>query len=327
MKLAAIPLRTLAALSLLLLPGCFGSCFGGGRDPDPPPADDTPDVESDPPFVQAVSIPDWPPPGPGTVVSATVSDDEGLSTVAFDFAEHSSFWVTGTSVTVDVTAEELGEGFGTLHVIAYDQDGGWAHQEVSDFLVDLSPPKGELVKGVVRRAEGVDIQAWVGDAWVLGGAEVTFGGVTSAQAFEEGYPSTLGVEWDTSLITLPTTDFPEGSGKAMLRVWDAAGNESVTEVDLTLDGTPPVAAITFPAPQSTVSGFVSIAVTGSDEGADPVQIDVYVAGTPVATLPGPSGEVTVDVSELAKGAVAIEAIAHDTAGNASEVASIDVVIE
>jgi hypothetical protein len=320
------PLTTLGALALLFLPGCFGSCFGS-RDPTPVVQEPEENVESEPPFVQDVSVPDWPPPSASTVITAHVTDDEGLSRIVFDFAEYNEIDVSGTSATADVTGAELGEGFGTLHVIAYDTDGGWTHQTVTNFLVDLSPPKGALVTGLVRRAEGVDLQAWVGDAWVLGGAELTFGGVTRGVAFEEGYPPTIGVEWDTSLVTLPTIDFPEGSGLAELRVWDAAGHESVTEVQLTLDGTAPLVAITSPAPQSTVSGLVTIEVSGSDEGMDPVQIDVYVAGTPIATLPGPAGKVTVDVSELAKGAATIEAIARDLAGNSSEAASIDVVIE
>jgi hypothetical protein len=321
-KRLSTSLLLLCALALPFLPGC--SCASR---PAPQPDPDEAEVESEPPFVEQVAIPDWPPPGPDTVISATVTDDEGLRSVAFDFENYESFTVYGTKVTVDITGAELGEGYGTLHVIAYDEDGGWTHQEVGGFLVDLSEPKGELVSGVFKRAEGVDLQAWVGDAWALGGAAVTFGGVTVSQQFEAGYPSTLGEAWDSSLITLPTMDFPEGSGKAELIVWDAAGNEASFEVDLTLDGTPPVAGIVSPAPMSTVSGLVPIEVTGIDEGTDPVQIDIYVAGTPVATLPGPSGKVTVDVSELAKGAVTIEAVAHDVAGNTGAVASIDVVIE
>lgn len=327
MKPRNLALALCSVVSLTALPGCFPWWLFEDDDPPPQTTEPWEDETSDPPWVASVSISNWPPPGPDTQIAVTVGDDEALSSVHFSFAEYSVFPVDGTSATAVVTGAELGEGFGTLHVIAYDEDGGWADQSVTGFLVDLSAPKGQLVKSVFRRAEGVDIQVWVGDAWVLGGCELTFGGVTRSHTFDAGYPSTLGVEWDTSLVTLPATDFPEGTGKGELRVWDAAGNESVTEVDLTLDGTPPAVAIGSPAPKSTVSGLVTIEVAGSDEGEGPVEIDVYVAGTPIATLPGPSGKVTVDVAELAKGAATIEAIARDVAGNTSEVASIDVVIE
>jgi hypothetical protein len=228
---------------------------------------------------------------------------------------------------VSVTGGELGEGFGTMHVIVWDEQDAWADRAVTDFLVDLSPPKGELVKSVVRRGESLDIQAWVGDAWVLGGLELTFGGVTRSHTFDEGYPATLGDAWDVSLVTFPSVDFPEQSGTAQLRAWDAAGNQVVTEVELTLDGTPPVAEVTSPAPGSAVSGALTIEAQGSDENGGPVEIDILVAGTPIATLPGPTAKVTVDLSELAKGAVQIEAIARDAAGNTSEAAAVDVVIQ
>lgn len=308
------------ALTAPVLPGCWCS----GNVPDNTPVED-PDIA---PRVDQILIPDWPPTGTLDVVVATVSDDDGgLSEVFFDFKEVVSRDVSGSSATVSVEGQELGEGFGTLYVTAYDVEGGWADREVTDFLVDLSPPQADLVQSVVRRGEGVDLQIWGGDAWVLGGVQLTFGEVTVQRTLEPGYPSTLGVAWDVSLFTLPTTSFPEMSGKAILQVWDAAGNESTTEVDLTLDGTPPVASITSPAPGSSVSGLVTIEVQGSDESAGAVEIDVLVGGTPVATLPGSSGKVTVDVSEMAKGAVQIAAIARDVAGNTSAVAEVPVVIE
>lgn len=325
MKLYHPTLALVALVTLATAPGCL--CFDFGE-ADPPPATAEPTDEiSDPPWIEEVSIPDWPPPGPDTLLAVTARDDEGLSGVQFTFAEQ--VWVTasGTSAEVSVPAIQLGEGYGTMGVVAYDEDDSLAEQLVFDFLVDLSNPKGELVQSVVRRAEGSDILLWVGDAWVLGGATLTFQGASQTYVFEAGYPSTLGVEWDTSVVSLPSVDFPEGAGTAELLVWDAAGNMASVPVPLTLDGTPPVTTITSPPDGSAVSGVVTISVTGADENKDAVQIDVFVAGSPIATLPGPSGEVSVDVSELAKGATTIEAIARDAAGNFSAPASIDITIE
>jgi hypothetical protein len=328
-KLRTFAQHVLSVIALSALPGCFPSCLFDRSDPEPRPQPLPTEDEpiSSPPWIQGVDIPTWPPPGPATEITAWLNDDEGMTDGQFVFASTVPFAVSGTAASVTVTGAQLGEGYGTMAVIVWDEDDSVAQQLVTNLLVDLSPPEGELLQSVFQRAEGADVLLWVGDAWVLGGAELTFNGVTQAYSFEEGYPSTLGEEWDTSLITLPSMAFPEGAGKAVLRVWDAAGNQAFFEVDLTLDGTPPVAGITSPAPDSTVSGLVTIEVTGADEGKDPVQIDVFVAGTPIATLPGPSGEVTVDVSELAKGKVTIEALARDAAGNTSPPASIDVVIE
>lgn len=327
MKLRSLAPALAACVSLAVLPGCIPWWLFEVDDPPPMTVDPEETETFLPPSVDDVSIADWPPVGPSSVITATVSAEEGLDRVTFEFAKTVSRDLAGREATVEVTGEELGEGLGTMHVVVRDLQGGWADREVTGLLVDLSPPKGQLVKSVVRRGESVDIQAWVGDAWVLGGFELTFGGVTRTREFEPGYPSALGEAWDVSLVTFPSVDFPESSGKATLRAWDAAGNQVVTEVDLTLDGTPPVAQISSPAPGSVVSGPVTIEVAGSDETGGAVEIDVFVAGTPVATLPGPTAMVTVDVSELAKGAAQIEAVARDSAGNTSEVAVIDVVIE
>jgi hypothetical protein len=330
--------RALFLLSLApaLLPGC--SCapkadpivLPAPEPPEPEPAPSptpTPQPQTLPPVVQSLSIATWPPVGPETEIVAQLSDDHGLVSVDFDFALHVTQSVIGKNASASVTGAELGEGLGTLAVTVHDVDLLWDEWESLFVLVDLTPPKGELLDPFVKLAPGEVVRVWVADAWVLGGAELTFGGVTQTWEFEPGYPGTLGNEWDTSLVAFPADAFPEGSGKAELRVWDAVGNEVVEEVDLALDGTPPVASILSPTADSVLSGWVDVTVGGSDPGDGPVEIDVSVGGSPLGTLDGPVGTVGFDTSELAKGTVLVEAVARDAAGNESPVASVSVVIQ
>ncbi len=316
----------LCALSFVVLPGCASCCVFD--DDDPATASDTPARQPIAPQVTSVLVPDWPPVGATTVITATASDEDGnLTEITFDFKEVETVKVSGASAAALVKGAWLGEGYGSLFVTAWDGDGGWADREVTNFLVDLTPPEGTLAASLFARGDDQDIDVWIADAWVVAGAELTFGGVSKSVTLEEGYPSTLGTTWDTSIVHFASTDFPEMSGTAKLRVWDAAGNTSTTQLGLTLDGTAPEASIVSPAPGSTLSGLATIEVAGADTSGEVVTIDVLVGGTPIATLSGPSAEVSVDLSEMAKGPTTIEAVAHDAAGNASVVASIDVTIE
>lgn len=322
-------LRALGLLAALLGPGTVsGCCCIDESTADSPAGTNTPARQDHAPEVTDVLIPSWPPVGPGTLISASASDVDGdLEEITFDFRELVHVPAQGSSDEVSVSGVQLGEGYGALYVTAWDLGGGWADQEVTDFLVDLSPPKGALVTRSFARGPGQDIDLWVSDAWVLGGVELSFGGVSRSFTFAEGYPSTLGETWDSSLVHFASTDFPEASGSATLRVWDAAGNQTTVVEALTLDGTPPVVEIVAPAAGSTLGDTVTVEVTGADETDDAVSIDVLVGGSPVTTLLGPAGAVEVDLTGLVKGATTIEAVAHDAAGNSSVVASVEVVLE
>ena len=57
-------------------------------------------------------------------------------------------------------------GFGNLVVRATDVRGGFASREVTDLLVDLSPPEITLTETLIS-AQG-KLAVWVADAWILG---------------------------------------------------------------------------------------------------------------------------------------------------------------
>jgi hypothetical protein len=308
--------KRVVVLSLLAagawpLSGCFWLFDPDGGEP----VADVPDAPVLPPSVVSVDLPSWPPLGPTGQLTANLRDDRGLSRVDFDFNHHVSRTLAGGSLeSVTVTGEELGEGFGTLQIRAFDFEGGTATRAVTDLLVDLTPPKAELGKTVVR-AKDDHLELWVADAWVLGAVTLGFQGSTQQHVFDEIYPSTLGEAWDYSLVKFASESLVEGEDTAELTVTDAAGNTATYSFVLTVDGTPPVVSIQQPAAGSVVSGPFAVTISASDAQQGSVWLSIEVDGTPLATAVGPLASVAVDAGELTPGAATLVVRAHDEAGN------------
>lgn len=320
---------TLFAALVLAAPLTAG-CQCGGPDPAyDDPADNNPPTrtENDPPEIQEVSLPAFPPIGPKTVLKAHITDDRGLGSVAVDFRNHTEHNVYGTSYDLTFTGEDLGEGIGRAVIRANDNQGGHTDLGIEGIAVDLSPPDAQLLDDVVRRGEGSDVWIWVGDAFVLGKVTITFGEASQTYAFDEGYPPTFGEEWDQSLVNFPSLDLPEGSGAFSIQVWDATGNTITKDFDLLLDGTAPVVDIASPAPSTTVSGVFQVHATAADDSAGPVWISLSLGGTPIGTFIGPDADINVDTSDYAPGEVVLSAIALDEAGNESDPIEVPLVLE
>jgi len=312
----------LLAAGALPISGCLipGVWPLDGDDREPPDEEfveepPTPDGTVIPPSVDGVDIPSWPPLGRYGSLTAHVSDDVGLSSVELEFAEVVSRSLAGApSASVTVTGEELGEGLGTLMIRVFDQEGARATRQVTDLLVDLTPPKAELGKTVVR-AEDDHLELWVADAWVLGAVTLAFQGSTQQHVFEQVYPATLGESWDYSLVKFASESLDEGKGTADLTVSDASGNIATYSFVLTVDGTPPQVSVDEPAPGAVVSGPFAVSISASDGSEGSVWLEVEVDGTPMATAVGPLASLDVDASELTPGAATLVVRAHDEAGN------------
>jgi hypothetical protein len=295
-------------------------------DSDPPPT--APSSWSSPPSIDAIDIADWPPIGPQGVVRVTASDDRALAFLECTFRNTVFRSLAGTTATVEVSGQELGEGLGQLELVLVDVDGGWAERWVENLLVDLTPPEMGIGKSVLPvQGEGARLEAWVADAWVLGRVELGFQGVTLSHDFEPGYPPTLGNAWDYSLVDFPTSELPAGSGVAQLRGWDAAGNLAVESFELTLDPDPPAVSILAPAADSVVSGAFDVTVAAADPQGGPVWITLWLGGTEVTTGVGPTLVVTLDASEFVPGTHDLEALAVDEAGNQSTRTSVPIVVQ
>lgn len=286
---------------------------------NPNPPQQTNDL---PPSVTDIDIADWPPLGPQGTVTITVTDDRMLSEVELFFAKSSKQFLGGSFQTFTVTGSELGEGYGDLMVRATDSNGGWAERSVTNLLVDLTPPTIQLFDTTVPATGGdARVDFWVSDAWVLGTVVLEFGNARLVHKFPEGYPSTLGEQWDSSLVSFDARVLPAQRDTATVTAIDAAGNYHSETFELYVDGDPPVVAITSPAPDAVVSGRFDIVIDASDPGGGPIWVEITAGGAPMATASGPA-IVTLDAGELPAGLIDIAAWAVDEAGNESEPASV-----
>jgi hypothetical protein len=282
-----------------------------------------------PPSVDEVLVADWPPIGPAGTVAARVSDDYELDSVVFSFRNEHTVWTSGTSAEVSASGLQLGEGFGTLAVMAVDSRGGTATRQVADLLVDLTPPEiylGPTVLAASLAEEGGSLELWVADAWVLGRVELEFGGALLSHDFIDGYPSTLGTGWDFSLVKFPVAELPVTSGLAHVVATDAAGNTAATYFNLTIDGEAPSVTVLSPAPGTIVTGAFTVAMQASDPGGGPVSIELTAGGAPLASVLGPKASVTLEASELVLGPIELGAVAVDQAGNRSEPKVVPIVV-
>ncbi len=300
-------------------PCCDDPCCG-----DPCCFDDCVE-QTDPPQVSFV-IPDWPPVGPEGTVEVQASSDAGLSNAAFTFRNTFSKPMSGTtSGSVFATGIELGEGQGTLTVQVTASDGAFTRAAVDDLLVDLGAPTAYL-DDTVLPATGSELRFWISDDWVVSGYELDAGGMLFSETLEPGYPSTLGVEWDFSLVSIPVEELPIGSTVASLLVFDAAGNSATLDLPFVIDAVPPSIEIGEPLADATVSGSFQVSASASDDNPFTVAINLYVGGVLVGTGVAPTATVTLDASEFPLGPIELAALAVDSAGNESPIASRNIVI-
>ena len=314
------------AIALVAMSGCifWGPESEPPRRTEPAPAP-TP-VSRVAPRIESIAIPEWPPIGKKDLVRVTVADERGGGSVEASFARGIRKPFSGSRAEVTFSGEELGEGLGLLRIVAESRDGVRLEKRVENLLVDLTPPLVDLEReAVARDGAGRDgeIALSVRDAWVLGSVELTFGGKTFRHDLPKAYPATLGRTWDITRVTFPARDFPEGRGNAVVVATDAAGNRTLVEVPLRIDGTLPEAAILSPANDSEVDGPFDVMISAKDlDATAPARIDVRIGGAPAVTLLGPDATLRVDPATLSKGKVVVEAIAIDEAGNRSRPANV-----
>jgi hypothetical protein len=287
--------------------------------PPPPPQPVPPEV--------TIQIADWPPIGPSSTLEVNATAANGVSSATISFRNEVQLWAEGeTSVTFSPSGAELGEGLGRMAVRVTAIDGAWTERAVDDLLVDLSPPVAVLGPTTLP-ASGASFDFWMGDAWVVSSARFEFAGAIVEEVLPEGYPDTLGVSWDYSLVRVPVEQLPATTDVATITVRDAAGNEAVEQFTLSIDGEPPEASFAAPAEGATVSGVFQVVVDAFDAQPGPVVVELQAGGAPLATATGPEAVLFLDAAELAAGPLALTAVAYDEAGNASAPAHLEVVVD
>lgn len=320
-------------LGLVLLAGCAttseppssGSSSGGTAGPNGGTTNGT--ATPTPPTFDSIEIPSWPPLGKAGTIKVQLSDDESLSRLTATFKNIARRTFTGTKGSISLSGNDLGEGLGTLTLVACDSRDACRERTVNDFLVDMTAPEAELESPTVSpKLSGIDGQLaiWVSDAWVLGSVDLTFEGKTLHHDFPKAYPATVGKEWDVSRVTFAAKDLPEKEGDATVVVRDAAGNSRTQSFHIRIDGTAPTVAITQPASGANVSGTFDVSLTATDEGPTPPVVELWVGGARILEAPAPLGAISVDTSSLPAGPVEVKAIARDPAGNRSTLSAITV---
>lgn len=280
-----------------------------------------------PPTFEGIEIPSWPPLAANDRVSIRLSDDEQLARLTATFKNVARRTLSGTTSQVDLTGSELGEGIGTLALVACDRRNSCRERVVSNLLVDMTAPEAELERATVSpKLDGIDgqVAVWVSDAWVLGGVTMNFNGKVLEHEFPEAYPATLGKEWDVSRVAFSAKDLSEGEGNLIVNVRDAAGNARVQTFQLRVDGTAPTVTIAEPANGTSVSGTFDVEVTASDDGPTPPIVEIWVGGARILEAKSPIGSIAIDASTLSPGVTEVRAIARDEAGNRSTPAQISV---
>ena len=277
-----------------------------------------------------VTLPDWPPLGPASTFELDATDDVGLDRAEFSFLNDFTIPLSGTQQIVDVASTSLGEGFGTMVVAVWDRNGSFREQTVTDLLVDLSPPLLE-VPGTLFAAANVEpiLELWVADTWVLGTVEIEVDGNTMTHSFEEGYPATLGTEWDASLVKFSLANAPAGDTAAVLIATDAAGNSLRQDLILSIDAEAPTIEVIAPrqgGPMVEVSGSFEVVIEARDDRSSATQIELRFGETPVASALGPRATLVLDAGEFPLGALELEAVAMDAAGNQSDRAEVTVLV-
>jgi hypothetical protein len=300
------------------------------RDRDPPPRATpvAPAPADAPPKVELIDIPDWPPLGERGKVNVQASDDRGLSRIEFKFARESSVQVRGSFASASALGSSLGEGFGELVVRAVDFNNGFAERKVEDLLIDLTPPKVEIGRTVLpARGSDARLDLWVADAWVLGKVTLEFAGVELVHEFDPGYPDGIGKEWDQSIVSFDVTKLPPGRATAWLTVSDAAGNVFERDFSLHVDAVAPDVRLARPLAGARVSGRFEVEISTSGTASEPVWIELFAGGARSGeVMAAPTAVVALDAREFTPGALALEAVAHDEAGNSART-SIALVVE
>lgn len=297
--------------------------------------DDPPEWEEDPGIPEqnavapevSIQIADWPPLGPTTTLNVHAYSPNGIDSAQLSFRNEVTLLGSGaTATTFTPSGLDLGEGLGRLGATVTGRDTAWTTQYVDDLLVDLTPPVAVLGPTTLP-SSGASFDFWMGDAWVVSSAQLEFGGRVLEEVLEEGYPDTLGVEWDYSLVRIPVEELPVTTELAIIRVRDAAGNESTTEFTLSIDGTAPTVSFSEPEADAIVSGVFQVVVESFDQQPGPIVIEVSAGGSPIATAVGPEAVLFIDSAELPEGPLALTAVARDEAGNVSSATSLDVVVD
>ncbi|MBK7533941.1 MAG: proprotein convertase P-domain-containing protein [Myxococcales bacterium] len=247
----------------------------GGRgdidDMDPEPVGSPPLLSLDSPAAGSVIG--------GTVnVSATATDDDGISYVRFTLPDGTTFTDEAAPFSTTWDSELVGNGPHTLSATAMDRAGvntmATVQVEVANVTLNLPP---DLVIG--QPAGGADVAATV---TILATATDPDGAIASVRFTLPGgqvvtdSAAPYSVTWDTSTVG-------NGAHTISVAATDNAGATTTSAITLNVNNggnLPPALSILTPASGATVSGSKLILVSASDaDGIASVRFDLPGGGS------------------------------------------------
>jgi hypothetical protein len=237
----------------------------------------------------------------------------GVAHVEFlvDTGVVASFAMEPFAMTLDTSL--FSDGSHTLTATAVDGAGNAASSQAgilvdnqSPTVVFTSPADGAFVRGTFSFSVAAQ-DAYSGLALIQLLACGRAPSVDPSSSFDPTISSVaLNGEVDT-------TRWPDGMLALTALAVDAAGNETLTGVEVLVDNAPPGPITITPKERSVVSGVVTI--TAEDADLDGGTLELYVDEVLQATASYSPLAVEFDTTSRADGIMVIRAVARDMAGN------------
>ena len=252
-------------------------------------------------------------------VRANASDSVGVARVEF-FADGALIG-TDTSAPYEVSwnTSTLADGNHSLTARAYDQVNRTTLSAAVTVILDNTPPDSvqltSPMPGTYLRGTAL-LEATASDS--VGVSKVEF--YRGAALLGTDTTAPYEVSWNT----LGAAD---GAHTLTAKAFDGIGNErNSTGVQVTVDNTAPVTAVSAPAQGALVRGIVPISATASDAvGVE--RVEFYAGTTLLGTATTAPYAVSWDTATVANGGVTLTTKAYDTVGNVSVSAARTVTVD
>jgi hypothetical protein len=244
----------------------------------------------------------------GTIqVSATTSDNLGVARVEFYVDDTRMGTDTSAPYEVSWDTTALADGAHTLRATAYDHAGNWRSSGMNiPVTTDNTPPDAALTapgQGALLRGS-VTLEATASDT--RGVARVEFYRGTTLLGADSTAPYTW--SWNTAGVG-------DGAWTLWVKAYDKTGNVRASAgVEVSVDNTAPVTAVSAPEQGTRVRGSVPVSATASDAvGVE--RVEFYADTTLLGTVTTAPYVVSWDTTAGAQGSVTLTTRAYDAVGH------------
>ncbi|AKJ03805.1 subtilisin family serine protease [Archangium gephyra] len=252
-------------------------------------------------------------------VRANASDSVGVARV--EFYADGALLGTDTSAPYEVSwdTSTLADGNHSLTARAYDQVNRTTLSPAIAVILDNTPPESAQLTsptaGTYLQGTAL-LEATASDS--VGVARVEFYRGTVLLGTDTTAP--YQVSWNTSGVA-------DGAQTLTAKAFDSIGNERTsTGVQVTVDNTAPVTAVSAPAQGALVRGTVPVSATASD-AVGVAQVEFYAGTTLLGTATTAPYAVSWDTATGANGSITLTTKAYDAVGHVTVSAARTVTVD